>query len=145
MYLECGSGQNWISMAQNYWCNRASWVSLYSLNLTQHYEPVMATAKCQKAFVGAEMAIWGEITGPGNSMSLIFPRAAAFAERMWSNPEAVTWDQMSSIGQPPAQYWKDHLQGALHRLNTVVENFVLQGADIARLQPKFCFDHPEYC
>jgi hexosaminidase len=145
LYLECGEGQNWISMGKDYWCSRAPWVAMYAMNITQHSNPVLQSETCQRAFVGAEIAIWGEITGPGNAMSLLFPRAAAFAERMWSNPEAVTWKQMSSIGQPSAQYWKDHLQGALHRLNAVVENFVLQGVDVARLQPKFCFDHPEYC
>merc|ERR1712048_1255964 len=44
MYLECGEGQNWISMSQNYWCSRASWVSLYSQDLTQHYEATMTTS-----------------------------------------------------------------------------------------------------
>jgi hexosaminidase len=145
LYLECGEGQNWISMGKDYWCSRAPWVAMYALNITQHSNPVLQSETCQRAFVGAEIAIWGEITGPGNAMSLLFPRAAAFAERMWSNPEAITWDQMSSKGQPSAQYWKDHLQGALHRLNAVVENFVLKGMDVARLQPKFCFDHPEHC
>jgi N-acetyl-beta-hexosaminidase len=145
MYLECGSGQNWISMAQNYWCSRASWVSMYAQNLTQHYEPVMATPECQNAFIGAEIAIWGEITGPGNSMSLIFPRAVAFAERAWTNPEALSWSDLTSNGSPPTWYWQDHLKGALARLNTVVENLDMRGVGVSRLQPKFCRDHPEYC
>jgi len=145
MYLECGAGQNWISMAQNYWCNRASWVTLYSQSITQHYEPSMATPQCQKAFVGAEIAIWGEITGPGNSMSLIFPRAVALAERAWSNPKALTWQDLSAAGAPPTWYWEQHLKDALARLNTVVENFEMRGVGVSRLQPKFCKDHPEYC
>lgn len=145
MYLECGAGQNWISMGQNYWCSRASWVSVYSQNLTQHYEPVMNTPQCQRAFVGAEMGIWGEITGTGNDMSLIFPRAVAFAERAWSNPRALTWTELAPTGAPPFWYWKDHLKDALARLNTVVENLEMRGVGVSRLQPKFCFDHPEYC
>jgi len=48
-------------------------------------------------------------------------------------------------GAAPAQYYYDHLEGAIRRLNTVVENFNLHGTGVARLQPKFCFDHPEYC
>jgi hexosaminidase len=145
LYLECGEGQNWISMSKDYWCSRAPWVAMYSLNLTRHHAPALQTEKCQKAFLGGEIAIWGEITG-GNSMSLIFPRAVAFAERTWTNPPALSWEELSaSKGSPPGQYWQDHLKGALHRLNTVVENFALQGVQSARLQPKFCFDHPEYC
>jgi hypothetical protein len=145
LYLECGEGQNWISMGKNYWCSRANWASIYALNLTQHRNPVLQSQKCQKAFIGAEVAVWGEITGPGNTMALIFPRAVAFAERAWTNPEALMASQLSpGAGTPPASYWPV-LQSALHRLNAVVENFVLQGHDVARLQPKFCFDHPEYC
>jgi len=145
MYLECGSGQNWISMGQNYWCNRASWVTLYSQNLTQHYEADMASPECQNAFVGAEIAIWGEITGVGNSMPLIFPRAAAFAERAWTNPKALTWQDLTATGAPPGWYWEEHLKDALARLNTVVENLDMAGVGVSRLQPKFCHDHPEYC
>jgi hexosaminidase len=145
LYLECGEGQNWISMGQNYWCSRASWVTLYSQNLTQHYEPVLATRECQRSFIGAEIAIWGEITGTGNSMSLIFPRAVAFAERAWTNPQALKWDDLSESGVPPAWYWTDHLKGALTRLNAVVENLEMRGLGVSRLQPKFCFDHPEFC
>eukprot|EP00927_Polykrikos_kofoidii_P028295 TRINITY_DN2472_c0_g1_i6.p1 TRINITY_DN2472_c0_g1~~TRINITY_DN2472_c0_g1_i6.p1 ORF type:complete len:674 (+),score=74.91 TRINITY_DN2472_c0_g1_i6:113-2023(+) len=145
LYLECGEGQNWISMGKDYWCTRAPWAAIYSLNLTRHSSPAMASTTCQKAFLGAEIAIWGEITGPGNAMSLIFPRAVAFAERSWTNPAALSWEELAANGSPPGQYWHDHLKGALHRLNAVVENFALQGIDSARLQPKFCFDHPEYC
>lgn len=145
MYLECGAGQNWISMAQNYWCSRASWVSMYSQNITQHYESSMASRECQDAFAGAEMGIWGEITGVGNSMSLIFPRAAAFAERVWTNPPALSYHDLTDTGAPPAQYWDEHLKDALARLNTVVENLDLRGIGVSRLQPKFCHDHPEYC
>jgi len=154
MYLECGEAQNWISMGKFYWCNRASWVTLYSLNITRHSSPVLETPSCQDAFIGAEIAIWGEVTGPGNALSLIFPRAAAFAERVWTNPPALNWEDLhpgtgdpswDKAGVPPKKYWDEHLKGALHRLNTVVENFVLQGVQTARLQPKFCFDHPDFC
>lgn len=145
LYLECGEGENWIAFRQNYWCSRASWISLYSLNLTQHSAKAASSEKCQRAFVGAEMGIWGEITGTGNSMALIFPRAVAFAERAWTNPPALLWSDLASNGAIPAQYYYDHIREVVHRLNTVVENFDLQGLGVDRLQPKFCFDHPEYC
>merc|ERR1719498_125080 len=93
------------------------------------------------------MAIWGEVTGVGNSMSLIFPRAVAFAERAWTNPRALQWTELldSPPGAPPAWYWEGHLKGALARLNTVVENLDMRGVGVSRLQPKFCHDHPAYC
>jgi len=144
LYLECGAGQNWISMGKSYWCSRAPWVAIYSLNITQHAS-VVESKRCQKAYLGAEMALWGEISG-GNSMSMIFPRIAAFAERTWTNPPALSWSDLSAgQGIPPASYWEEHLRDALHRLNAVVENFVLQDIQSSRLQPRFCFDHPEYC
>merc|ERR1712151_906131 len=145
LYLECGEGENWQSMGDKYWCSRAAWTTMYALNLTEHRNPALLSERCQRAFVGAEVAVWGEITGPGNTMSLIFPRAVAFAERAWTNPEALTVDQLSQgAGIPPASYWPV-LKSAMHRLNAVVENFVLRGHAVDRLQPKLCFDHPEYC
>ena len=56
--MDCGSGANWISMGPDYWCARASWAALYSLNSTQGYGSALKTHRCQKAFLGAEMALW---------------------------------------------------------------------------------------
>merc|ERR1712151_1386408 len=47
LYLECGEGQNWFTMAKDYWCTRASWVTMYALNLTQHMNPVLQSQKWQ--------------------------------------------------------------------------------------------------
>jgi hypothetical protein len=58
LYMDCGSGANWISMGPDYWCARASWAALYSLNSTQGYGSALKTHRCQKAFLGAEMALW---------------------------------------------------------------------------------------
>jgi len=145
MYLECGESANWISMGQNYWCSRASWTSMYSMDLKQSSRPGMDTDTCKDAFIGGEIAIWGETTGVGNAMSLIFPRAAAFAERAWSNPASLTWKELNAQGQPPLPYWNATLKDALHRMNAIVANLDLQGVPTSRMQPKFCFDHPEYC
>jgi hypothetical protein len=78
-------------------------------------------------------------------MSLIFPRAAAFAERTWTNPRAISWTDLAPNGAPPGWYWDQHVKDALARLNSVVENFDMRGVGVTRLQPKFCHDNPEYC
>ena len=143
MYMDCGSGANWISMSPDYWCPRASWVALYSMNLTQGYGAVSSSV-CQKAFLGGEMALWSEIGGMGNGMTLSFPRAAAFAERLWSNPKGLAAEEMSG-GRPPQWYWEAHLKEALERLNFVVANFNLQDLPVSSLQPEFCRLHPEFC
>ena len=66
------------------------------------------------------MALFWQSVRPvrGNGMALVFPRAAAFAERMWSNPPALTAEQMTG-GQPPESYWQSHLRDAMARLNQV--------------------------
>ena len=69
LYMDCGSGANWASMGPDYWCPRASWLALYSLNLTQGYGP-MNTRTCQQAFVGGEMALWSEIGGISTALGL---------------------------------------------------------------------------
>ena len=143
LYMDCGSGANWASMDPNYWCPRASWAALYSLNITQGYGHINTSA-CQKAFLGAEMALWSEVGGMGNAMSLIFPRAAAFAERMWSNPQGLQVEEMKS-GKPPGWYWEAHLRDAMERLNTVVANLEMLEIAVSHLQPEFCRLHPEFC
>ena len=143
LYMDCGSGANWASMSPNYWCPRASWAALYSLNLMQGYGPIH-TPVCQKAFVGGEMALWSEIGGMGNGMSLIFPRAVAFAERMWSNPKGLRVEEMKG-GTPPGWYWETHLRDAMERLNTVVSNLEMLHIGVSHLQPEFCRIHPEFC
>ena len=143
LYMDCGSGANWASMSPNYWCPRASWAALYSLNVTQGYGPIHTPA-CQKAFLGGEMALWSEIGGMGNAMSLIFPRAVAFAERMWSNPKGLQVEEMKG-GTPPGWYWEAHLRDAMERLNTVVSNLEMLHIGVSHLQPEFCRIHPEFC
>jgi len=136
-YLECGYGGNWISMTPDYWCPRANWVALYSLGTTQ-----AAPAACASSFVGGEVALWGEISGPGSVMAQVFPRTAAYAERLWANPPALTSEQ---VYEPPRDYWSAHLKGALRRLNAIVDNLSMQGQGVSMLQPQFCLDHPKYC
>eukprot|EP00928_Gymnodinium_smaydae_P064628 TRINITY_DN47910_c0_g1_i1.p1 TRINITY_DN47910_c0_g1~~TRINITY_DN47910_c0_g1_i1.p1 ORF type:complete len:584 (-),score=71.79 TRINITY_DN47910_c0_g1_i1:300-1826(-) len=144
LFLDCGMGSNWISMRPNFWCPHASWQAIYALNLTQGYGPALKTRACQRAFIGGEMAFWGDITGPGNAMPIIFPRIVAFAERAWSNPPAVMASEMVE-GRPPAWYWHQVLKEALARLNNVVANFNSLGLGVSQLQPEFCREHPEYC
>jgi len=42
--------------------------------------------------LGAEVALWTEQADSGSADSKIWPRAAALAERLWSNPEQ-TWQE----------------------------------------------------
>jgi hexosaminidase len=145
LYLECGLSNNWVSMGDSYWCSYASWVAIYSMNLTQMHGPAADDRVCQDAFIGGEVALWGEITGPGAAMSMIFPRIVAFAERTWTNPPALEWTQFDALGAPPREYWNAHLKDPLLRLNTVVSNLEMAGVGVSQLQPDFCRDHPSYC
>lgn len=149
LYLECGSGANWVSLGPNYWCPRAAWAAMYSQDIKQGYGRALSSPACQSAFVGGEIALWGEITGPGNSMALTFPRAVAWAERLWSDPAALRWNETAAglghAGVPPIEYFDSVLKEALARMNSVVTNFNELGLEVSRLQPEFCRLHPEYC
>lgn len=142
MYLECGMGGNWISMADEYWCTRANWVSLYALAIEQ-----TAPSSCKRNFIGAEAAAWGEISSQGNIMSMVFPRITALAERLWTDPPSLGYEQFERAekGAVPISYWQDTLKDALFRLNRVVNNLQIQDVGVSNLQPQFCLDHPEYC
>ncbi len=88
-YLDCGHGQ-WITwdngdaFAEGYpftdWCNPyKSWMLVYS------YDPTDGlTADEAKLVLGGEVAVWSEMIDPVNLDSMMWPRASAAGEVLWS-------------------------------------------------------------
>lgn len=77
-----------IASPSNYWyLNIASntWQVAYSYNPTAN---LTSTAQ-RNNVVGGEVALWGEYVDDQNIISMLYPRASAAAERLWS-PESVT-------------------------------------------------------
>ncbi|KAI8893901.1 glycoside hydrolase superfamily [Globomyces pollinis-pini] len=97
-YLDCGRG-NWLSGLQS-WCPYNSWQDAYQ------YDPTAGIDDASKKLVlGGSVAMWSEIADTNTVTSLIFPRAAAAAESLWSSPgdwnEAIyrldRWRQLVSV------------------------------------------------
>eukprot|EP00056_Hartaetosiga_gracilis_P018766 m.11808 g.11808 ORF g.11808 m.11808 type:complete len:760 (+) comp7045_c0_seq2:35-2314(+) len=61
---------------------------LYSTNLL--HEDSCGEIEHKNLIVGAEAAVWSENIGPSNYFCRIFPRAIAYAERVWSNDLALS-------------------------------------------------------
>nr|POE48145.1 beta-hexosaminidase [Quercus suber] len=105
-YLDCGQGQ-WLNFHQDtaagYWpfedyCSpRKNWRLMYS------YDPLSGIpANLTHLVLGGEAHIWSEQTDAINLDSMIWPRAAAAAEVLWSGAkDPVTGQNRSQITASP--------------------------------------------
>jgi hexosaminidase len=80
------AGYKVISSPQDYWYLDHSvntWKVMYE------YEPTVGLSPLQASnVIGGEVAMWGEFIYDGNFEQMVYPRAQAVAERLWS-PESV--------------------------------------------------------
>lgn len=75
-----------VSPSDVWYLNIASndWMTMYT------YEPTVNLTSAEAGYiVGGEVAMWGEHVDEVNIESIVYPRAAAVAERLWS-PASVT-------------------------------------------------------
>ncbi|KAI7846441.1 hypothetical protein COHA_000052 [Chlorella ohadii] len=82
-YLDCGLGTN--ESAPNNWCAPLkNWTNMYE------YDPLANfTGGNPSRVLGGEAAMWSEMLRPAILDYVVWPRAAAVAERLWS-PAAAT-------------------------------------------------------
>ncbi|XP_004525320.1 chitooligosaccharidolytic beta-N-acetylglucosaminidase [Ceratitis capitata] len=79
LYFDCG-GAAWVAAGNN-WCSPyIGWQKVYDNNL----DTIAGQYRAQ--VLGAEAAIWSEEIDEYTLDSRFWPRASAFAERLWSNP-----------------------------------------------------------
>lgn len=129
-YLDCGRGQ-WLNFDNgaafdqfypfNDWCGPTkSWQLIYS------HDPVANIAKeAAKNVVGGEVAVWSETIDTTNLDVLVWPRASAAGEVLWSG-------RQDAAGQNRSQY------DASPRLAEMRERMVARGVRAAPVQMIFC-------
>ncbi|KAF2147191.1 glycoside hydrolase family 20 protein [Aplosporella prunicola CBS 121167] len=135
-YLDCGKGQ-WLDFspetAQTYYpfndyCNpRKNWRLMYS------YDPYGGVPKdLQHLVVGGECHLWMEQTDSVNLDSMLWPRAAAAAEVLWSGPKDAQGNNRSQIEASP-------------RLSDFRERLVARGVKAEPIQMPFCTMNGTQC
>ncbi|KAK3906677.1 beta-hexosaminidase 2 [Staphylotrichum tortipilum] len=138
-YLDCGRGQwiNWANGAAfqtgfpfNDWCGPTkSWRLVYSHDPTAGLTPEEA-----KLVLGGEVAVWSETIDASNFDTLVWPRASAAGEVLWSGrTDPATGQNRSQIEAAP-------------RLNEFRERMLARGVRASPVQMTFCTQgRPEEC
>jgi N-acetyl-beta-hexosaminidase len=106
-----------------------SWRQMYS------YDPLVnITAEKQHLIVGGEVHMWTEQTDPVNLDGMIWPRAAAAGEVLWSGRKDAAGTNRSLIAAAP-------------RLAEWRERLVNRGVAAGPVQPLWCTqeDDPDSC
>jgi len=101
-YLDCGYG-SWVGEGNN-WCSPyKGWKTIYNMNpfkvlrnlnvTLDHAQintraPIASTPSPRELVLGGSVAMWSEQVDEHSVEAKVWPRAAALAERMWSNPDA---------------------------------------------------------
>ncbi|KAJ2725953.1 Glucosamine-6-phosphate isomerase (Glucosamine-6-phosphate deaminase) (GNPDA) (GlcN6P deaminase) [Coemansia sp. Benny D115] len=129
-YLDCGHG-SWLSNFEgSSWCDPyKGWQQIYSYNpLTNITEPDK-----QKLVIGGEVTLFSAQSDETTVDRYLWPRAAAFAEIMWSgNIDSVTNTTRDITKVAP-------------RLTDQRFRMVSRGIMAEPLQPLWCIRYPESC
>ncbi|XP_065656615.1 chitooligosaccharidolytic beta-N-acetylglucosaminidase-like isoform X1 [Hydra vulgaris] len=127
LYLDCGYG-NWLVEGNN-WCSPyKDWKLLYGndpVRILKSFN-VTVTDKIKDSILGQESAMWSEQVDEYTSEGKIWPRTAALAERLWTNP---------------SHDWRD----AEYRLIFHRERLVERGIQADALQPLWCLQNAGHC
>jgi len=127
LYLDCGYG-NWLIEGNN-WCSPyKDWKLLYDndpVKILKSFN-VTVTDKVRESILGQEAAMWTEQVDENASEGKIWPRTAALAERLWSNP-------------------KHNWRNAEYRMIYHRERLVERGIRADALQPLWCQQNAGHC
>ncbi|KAK6068711.1 glycosyl hydrolase family 20 [Seiridium cupressi] len=129
-YLDCGRGQ-FLNFENgdpfqtyypfNDWCGPTkSWQLIYSHNPVENL-----TAEQAELVLGGEAAVWSELIDGTNVDSLIWPRASAMGEVLWSGRLDASGTNRSAIEAAP-------------RLADLRERMVARGVGASPVQMVFC-------
>lgn len=129
LYLDCGFGA-WIGEGNN-WCSPyIGWQKVYGndpMKLLTSLGVNLETEKGVKSLVlGEEATLWTEEADDQSVEQRLFPRVAAMAERLWTNPSGS---------------WQDaEIRFLLHR-----DRMVNRGLAADTVQPEWCHQNEGYC
>jgi len=136
-YLDCGSGQ-WLDFrpgasSEQFWpyndyCSpRHNWRVMYS------YDPLAGVpANETHLVIGGETHIWSEQTDSVNLDRMVWPRACAAAEVLWSGAKDASGQNRSQIDASP-------------RLSEMRERLVARGVMAEPIQMPFCTMNGTQC
>lgn len=135
-YLDCGKGQ-WLdfkpAVAANsfpfadYCSPTKNWRLMYS------YDPLHGIpANATHLVLGGEVHMWSEQTDPVNLDSMIWPRASAAGEVLWSGAKDASGQNRSQIEASP-------------RLSELRERMVQRGIGAGPVQMIFCTQNGTQC
>ncbi|XP_039295029.1 chitooligosaccharidolytic beta-N-acetylglucosaminidase [Nilaparvata lugens] len=128
LYLDCGFG-GWVSGGNN-WCSPYKpWQTIYSNDMVQLVKQVTGSeykTEMTQLIYGAAAALWTEQVDEQSLDGRVWPRLAALAERLWTNPSTP---------------WQD----AEFRMLAQRERLVRMNIEAEALEPEWCRQHEGDC
>merc|ERR1719309_1907636 len=129
-----GPAASWVSQAQTYSRDapRPSWKQVYEnspLDMLSTLGVQNARSPVNPNVLGGEGTVWSYETDAESLQSTLWPRGAALAERLWTDPQQsyLKADQVES-------------RFAAHR-----ERMVSRGTRAEVFQPEYCFQNQDAC
>ncbi|XP_032672325.1 chitooligosaccharidolytic beta-N-acetylglucosaminidase [Odontomachus brunneus] len=124
LYLDCGFAA-WVGEGNN-WCTPyKGWQKIYD-NSPLEIVKKQGYEHKKDLILGGEAALWTEQADSASVDSRLWPRSAAMAERLWSEPTSKWYH-------------------AEHRMLTHRERLVEQGIDTDSLEPEWCLQNQGSC
>ncbi|KUI66373.1 Beta-hexosaminidase 2 [Cytospora mali] len=132
-YLDCGRGQ-WLTFENDIWSSFApfsDWCSpIKNWQLIYSHDPAAGlNASAAELVIGGEVAVWSETIDTHNLDSLVWPRAGAAAEVLWSGRTDASGQNRSQITAAP-------------RLNSQRQRLVSRGIGASPIQMEWCLQYP---
>ncbi|XP_056632229.1 probable beta-hexosaminidase fdl isoform X2 [Diorhabda sublineata] len=124
-YLDCGFGR-WRETGDAACDPYRPWQTVYN------HRPWQQLHLNKQLILGGEACLWSEQFDEGSLDARLWPRAAAFGERMWSDPQI----DISTFSIPEDVYT---------RLNTHRDRLVKRGIRAEALWPEWCSQNPGMC
>jgi len=123
--MDCGYSA-WVGAGNN-WCSPyKGWQIVYDNNPRKMYLDQGGDPANLNSILGGEAAMWSEQVDGAAVMHKLWPRASAFAERLWSDPD---------------NSWK----AAENRILAHRMNMVDRGVMADMLQPEWCNQNEGLC